>query len=133
MALEGPWHATSIDHFLSQKRQDPKWTLFIMLPDVVTNKDVAKTMQEAARKCKLPGSAALRLHRFKEEEATQVMHLGLYSDERATIDRLHAFIAEKGYRPRESHYEFYMGDPRRSKPEKLKTILRQPVQRAPRK
>jgi hypothetical protein len=55
------------------------------------------------------------------------MHVGPYSEERPTIERLHAFIAAQGLRPRGAHHEIYLGDPRRADPARLKTVLRQPV------
>jgi hypothetical protein len=57
-----------------------------------------------------------------------VLHVGPYADEGLSIVRLHAGIAAAGYRPRGRHHEIYLGDPRRSAPEKLRTILRQPVE-----
>jgi hypothetical protein len=56
------------------------------------------------------------------------MHIGPYSEERPTIERLHAFIAAQGLRTRGAHHEIYLGDPRRGDPAKLKTVLRQPVE-----
>jgi len=130
MALEGLWHADSMDHFLAQKRENWTWTLFIVLPDVVTRKDVTMAVGNVKKKAKFPRLPEVRFEKFKEGKAAQVMHVGPYSTERETIDRLHAFVEEQGYRPRGAHHEIYLGDPRRSKPEKLKTILRQPVERA---
>ena len=129
MALEGLWHADSMDHFLAQKRESWKWTLFIVLPDVITKKDVAKAVADVKKKAKFPRFPEVRFERFREGKCAQVMHVGPYSTERETIDRLHAFARDQGYRLRGSHHEIYLGDPRRSKPEKLKTILRQPVER----
>ncbi len=130
MALEGLWHADSMDHFLSQERKDWTWTLFIVLPDVVTRKDVQSAIVDVKKKAKFPRFPAVRFERFAEGTCAQVLHVGPYSTERETIDRLHAFLAERGYRPRGSHHEIYLGDPRRAKPENLKTILRQPVRKA---
>jgi hypothetical protein len=56
------------------------------------------------------------------------MYVGPYSEERPTIEKLHAFIAANGLRRRGHHHEIYLGDPRRAAPEKLKTIIRQPVE-----
>jgi len=70
----------------------------------------------------------LRLERWREGRCAQVMHIGPYSEERPTIDGLHAFIAAQGLRLRGSHHEIYLGDPRRADPAKLKTVLRQPVE-----
>ena len=55
------------------------------------------------------------------------MHVGPYATEPPTIERLHAFIAEQGLQRRGKHHEIYLSDPRRSAPEKMKTIIRQPV------
>ena len=69
----------------------------------------------------------LRIEALAEGRVAQVLHLGPYATERATIERLHGAIGEAGLRPRGRHHEIYLGDPRRSAPERLRTILRQPV------
>jgi hypothetical protein len=74
--------------------------------------------------------ADLRTERFEEGQVAQILHLGPYADERPTIERLHSAIAAAGLRPRGRHHELYLGDPRRSKPERLRTLIRQPVERA---
>ncbi len=70
----------------------------------------------------------LRFERWSEGRCAQIMHVGPYADERPTIERLSAFIAEQGLTPRGAHHEIYLGDPRRTDPTKLKTVLRQPVE-----
>jgi hypothetical protein len=60
------------------------------------------------------------------------MHVGPYATERPTIERLHRFVEEQGYQLRGKHHEIYLGDPRRSTPEKLRTIIRHPVEKAKR-
>jgi hypothetical protein len=70
----------------------------------------------------------LRFERWREGRCAQVMHIGPYSEERPTIEGLHAFIAGQGLRMRGAHHEIYLGDPRRADPAKLKTVLRQPVE-----
>ena len=70
----------------------------------------------------------LRFETFHEGLSMQIMHFGPYSDESATIARMHAFASEHDYRLRGKHHEIYLGDPRRSDPAKLKTVLRQPVE-----
>ena len=72
----------------------------------------------------------LRLERFREGPSAQVMHIGPYADEPATVERLHAFVTAEGYRLRGHHHEIYLGDPRRSAPEKLRTVLRHPIEPA---
>jgi hypothetical protein len=67
------------------------------------------------------------LQKFAEGKAAQILHIGPYSAERETIERLHRFVEEQGFRLRGRHHEIYLGDPRRSAAEKLKTIIRHPV------
>lgn len=71
----------------------------------------------------------VKLERFHEGLCAQVMHVGPYSEEGPTIQLLHDYITEQGYRMRGDHHEIYMSDPRRSKPEKLKTIIRHPIEK----
>jgi hypothetical protein len=71
-----------------------------------------------------------RLERFSEGLSAQIMHVGPYSAEKPTIEKLHSFITKNGYLLRGKHHEMYLGDPRRSAPEKLRTVVRQPVAKA---
>ena len=130
MALEGLWCADDPSAFMSGKRDDWKWTIFIVLPDVVSAKDVADAVAAVKKKAKFPRFPEVRFEKFAEGKAAQVMHIGPYAAEGPTVERLHQFIAAQGYNLRGSHHEVYFGDPRRSAPEKLKTILRQPVEPA---
>jgi hypothetical protein len=130
MALEGLWCADDPSVFTSGRRDEWKWTLFIVLPDVVTGKDVAAAVAAVKKKAKFPRFPEIRFERFAEGRAAQIMHIGPYAAEGPTIERLHRFVEEQGYRLRGWHHEIYLGDPRRSAPEKLRTILRHPVERA---
>jgi effector-binding domain-containing protein len=76
---------------------------------------------------KAPQAAAARIITLKEGRAVQVMHVGPYDAETATIERLEAFARESGFELSGKHHEIYLGDPRRAAPEKLRTILRHPV------
>jgi hypothetical protein len=131
MALEGLWWADGAcpgEAFIKDLRDQWKWTLLILQPDFIGQTDVEAAREELRAKGK--GSAALdrtRLESFEEGPCVQVMHIGPYATEAGTIERLHAFAREKGYALRGKHHEIYLGDPRRSAPEKLKTILRHPV------
>ena len=64
---------------------------------------------------------------IQEGTCIQIMHIGPYSEEMATVDKMDAFAREKGYKLHGKHHEIYIGDPMRAQPEKLKTILRHPV------
>ena len=71
----------------------------------------------------------VRLCRFNERLSAQIMHTGPYSEETSTITRLHQWVEENGYKLRGEHHEIYMNDPRRTRPERLKTIIRHPVKK----
>lgn len=130
MALEGLWCADNVADFLNDKRENWKWTIFITLPDAVTKKDVAQAVDAVKKKGKFPRLPEVRFEKFHEGKAAQIMHIGPYAAEGPTIERLHRFVEEQGYRLRGKHHEIYLGDPRRSAPEKLKTIIRHPVEKA---
>ena len=84
----------------------------------------------SGRKKDLPGLARLEYIRWAEGRCAQLLHIGPYAAEAPSIASLHEAIAEAGYRPRGRHHEIYLGDPRRSAPEKLRTIIRHPVEPA---
>jgi len=130
MALEGLWCADDPTDFLNGKRDNWKWTVFITLPDVVTKKDVGEAVAAVKKKAKFPRFPEVRFEKFAEGRAVQVMHVGPYAAEGPTIARLHQFVEEQGYKLRGKHHEIYLSDPRRSAPEKLRTIIRHPVEKA---
>ncbi len=105
-----------------------QWTAMIPQPGELTEEDVDRFVAEARRKREVPGLDRLRVERWREGPCAQVMHVGPYAAEPPTIARLHAFIGEQGYRSRGRHHEIYLGDPRRSAPERLRTIIRQPIE-----
>lgn len=127
MPLEGLWRAKSFDAFIKGEKSKWEWTMMIMQPEIVGQQHVAAAVEAAAKKKDLPSAPLLRLERFEEGRAAQVMYTGPYSDEGPTIENLHEYIAEQGLQLRGQHHEIYLGDPRRAKPEKLRTIIRQPV------
>jgi hypothetical protein len=129
MGFEGLWSAGDPSVFMNDKRDEWKWTALMVLPDVVTKKDVAAAVEAAKKKAKFPRFPEVRFEKFAEGKVAQIMHIGPYSAEGPTVERLHRFIEEEGYRLRGRHHEIYFGDPRRSAPEKLKTILRHPVEK----
>jgi hypothetical protein len=129
MPLEGLWWAEDMNAFANADREAWIWTAMIMQPDFVTQEDFESARAEVERK--KGSSAALavaRLERFEEGRSAQIMHIGPYSAEGPTITKLHDFIEEQGGWLRGKHHEIYLGDPRRSAPEKLKTVIRQPFE-----
>jgi hypothetical protein len=116
--------------FDAQDKSKWDWTLMIMVPDVVTSELFERMRAEAQRKKGLPMLAKVRLETYHEGLSVQILYLGAYADEGPTITAMHQFSAEQGYVLNGKHHEIYLGDPRRSAPEKLKTVIRQPVKKA---
>ena len=127
MPLEGLWWSPTDPTFAGGRKSDWCWTAMILQPDVVTAEMVTGAIETAQRKRVLAAAPRLRLERFHEGRAAQVMHVGPYSAEAPTITKLHEFIAQQGLALAGKHHEIYLGDPRRAAPEKLRTIIRQPV------
>ena len=131
--LEGLWWADTERPRLDELQADRdawNWTMMIALPDAVTAAEVAAAAEAAARRRPRPAAARVRLERFAEGLAAQIMHVGPYADEAPTLAALHAFVEEQGFALRGRHHEIYLGDPRRTAPERLKTVLRHPVVQA---
>jgi hypothetical protein len=105
-----------------------RWTLMIGLPDEATDAEIEGHLTTARDTLDPALAPTLRVERFEDGPSAQVMHVGPYTDERPTIELLHAGIEEAGLRPRGRHHEIYLSDPRRSAPERLRTILRHPVE-----
>lgn len=127
MPLQGLWWAEDMDVFVLDKRDDWLWTLMILQPDEVTKDVFEEACQEVLDKKGLEAVGQIRLETYHEGPSAQVMHIGPYADEAPTIACLHEFIHDSGRSPRGKHHEIYLGDPRHTAPERLKTILRQPV------
>ena len=104
-----------------------RWQAPIMQPDPIDAELIAAATAEAGGKKDLPGLARLEYIRWAEGQCAQLLHIGPYASEAPSIAALQEAIAEAGYRLRGRHHEIYLGDPRRSAPEKLRTIIRHPV------
>jgi hypothetical protein len=127
MPLEGLWWTADMAAFTTEDKSAWDWTLMIVLPEQATEDVVAAARRRAADRKGLDAVGRVRLERWTEGPAAQVLHVGPYSDEAPTVAALHAFIAQQGCALSGKHHEIYLGDPRRAAPEKLRTIVRQPV------
>lgn len=125
MALEALWWTES-GELDPQKREPWHYTAMILQPDHITAAMFAEALQELKKKPN-PILDELRLERFEEGLCIQIMHIGPYAEEPRSLARMRAFAEEHGLAYRGKHHEIYIGDPRRAKPERLKTVLRQPV------
>lgn len=127
MPLEGLWWMRDGAPYSSTAREDWAWTMLIRQPDDLATEQFDAAREQVARKKGLANLAALRIEERHEGAAAQTLHLGPYADEAPTIALLHGFIAAQGRTLRGKHHEIYLSDPRRVVPERLKTILRQPI------
>ena len=125
--LEGLWWAPDLRVFEAADRAAWEWTMMIRQPGTVTADLVQRVTAEVGAQKPLPALDLVRFAPFTEGRAAQVLHVGPYAAEGPTIAALHAFVAAQGLRLAGKHHEIYLGDPRRSAPERLRTIIRQPV------
>ncbi len=130
MPLSGLFHADDPSVFLEGRKDEWSWTVMIPVPPLVTAAAMKKGKAElVARKGPVPALDLVSRRVFKEGLCAQILHRGPYSAEKPTILMLHQFIREKGLEFGGSHHEIYVSDPNRSAPQKMKTIIRQPVQK----
>lgn len=131
MPLEGLWWTPDMADFSVSDKGAWSWTALIVQPDVVDTDRLEQARAAVTRKKKVASLAEVRLERWTEGPCAQVLHVGPYAAEGPTIAGLHRFIADEGFQPSGKHHEIYLGDPRRSAPEKLRTLIRQPVEQVP--
>lgn len=105
------------------------WRLMMMVPFVIPSEFIEATRAEVAAKKDPPHLSDVRIEDYAEGTSVQIMHVGPYDQETPTIERMLTFAAEQGYRVAGKHHEIYIGDPNRSAPEKLRTVVRYPVAR----
>lgn len=132
--LEGLWWADDHDDFHNGRRERWLWQMMIAAPSWVNAKALseirAQVLRKKAREVDLC-AAVERVHLITLDEGTcvQALHVGPYRDEAPLIARMHAHAAEQGFELTGKHHEIYLSDPRRVAPEKLKTVLRQPLRK----
>lgn len=134
--LEGFWwqekNGQVVAGFDYADKSSFNWFSVIRLPDFVTQKDFDWAKETATSKKGLDCSNA-ELFTLEEGECVQIMHVGSYDDEPATVEKMHDFVLANGYvldfSETRLHHEIYLSDPRKTAPEKLKTIIRHPVRK----
>ncbi len=128
--LEGLWWAEDMATFLTREKSEWDWTMMIMTPEWISAEIFNEAVNQV-RKAKNPASLdQVRLERYQEGLSVQIMHIGSYDDEGPVLDQMHSdFIPNNGLAENGKHHEIYLSDPRRVAPEKMKTVLRQPVNR----
>jgi len=129
--LEALWTADDPTAFVSRDKTSWQWTALINQPDWITGDDVAAALETAAAKRPNPALSLTRLITLDEGRSIQILHVGSYDDEGPTLARLHdEFMPQNGLTFAGLHHEIYLNDARRTAPEKLRTVLRQPVRAA---
>jgi hypothetical protein len=124
--LEGLWWCEDMSLFSTEKKDFWKWTLMIIQPEYVGVNEFELAIKELKQK-KNYSLPSIRLEKLEEGLSAQIMHIGPFATEYTTIKTLHDFIKQKDYKLRDKHHEIYLSDPRKCKPEKMKTIIRQPI------
>jgi hypothetical protein len=132
MPLEGLWWVHNMEDFSIEDKGNWKWTAMIRQPNFISKSIIKEAIKEVKEKKNPAALSKIRYETLEEGLSAQIMHIGPYSEEGPTVENLHNFIHEKGYefdgsKPGEKHHEIYLSDMRRTKPERLKTIIRQPM------
>ena len=131
VTLEGLWWWDEPEKpFEEVPREEWNWKSMIRQPDFIMPEIVEEAKAKARAKKGLKEIDRVVLEEFHEGLSAQIMHIGPFSEEGETIAKLHKFIEEKGYKMRGYHHEIYMSDIRRTAPERWKTIIRQPIEKA---
>jgi len=130
--LEGLWWAEDMQTFTTKLDKSAwDWTMMIMQPQWITEGFFEQARAVVQKQKSLPALARLRLESYHEDLSVQIMHIGSYDDEGPTLLRMHReFIPHNGFEMVGKHHEIYLSDPRKIAPDKLKTVLRQPVSQA---
>ncbi|MCA9912180.1 MAG: GyrI-like domain-containing protein [Anaerolineae bacterium] len=135
MPLEGLWwwedmqaHA-EVTSLTSRDKADFLWTMMILQPGHITAEMVEEARTTVRKKKNPPCLDAIRFETYHEGHAVQILHIGSYAEEAPTVQRLHDFIAEQGYKLTGKHHEIYLSNPDRVEPARLKTIIRQPMRK----
>ena len=126
--LEGLWWAGANKHdFMSVPKDRWKWKLLIRVPEFISADDLSSAKAALREKGKPPEFEQVRLETIDEGPCVQMLHVGPYADEPASLAAMAAFAEEEGVAFHGLHHEIYLSDPRRVPPERVRTILRHPV------
>ena len=127
MPLEGLWWVDDMTKFSADKKDEWKWRALIMQPKYVTAEDFKTAIEQVKKKKNPIALPKLLFENFKEGPSAQIMYIGPFSAEGPAIQRIHAYIQNNQHILSGKHHEIYLNNPATTAPEKLKTILRQPM------
>lgn len=123
MPLEGLWWA---EHGRNSRREDWQWTMMIMQPVLITGEQFTRVLQQVKSQKTLPALDNIRMESLHEGKAIQIVHIGPFATEEQTLAHMEHYFATHEYAARGKHHEIYLSDPRRTAPEKMRTVLRHP-------
>ncbi len=126
MPFESLWWADDMAAFATGDKSEWKWTAMIMQPSFVTATIVTAAIADVKKKKTPPAIAKLRFEPLSEGICAQTLHIGPFSEEGPTIEKVHEFIRGRGTLVGK-HHEIYLSDIRKAAPAKWKTIVRQPL------
>ncbi|MBL0313569.1 MAG: GyrI-like domain-containing protein [Holophagaceae bacterium] len=126
MPLEGLWWADDMSKFSTSDKSSWKWTMIILQPSFATQAIIASAMADVKKKKNPRALSKLRLEALSEGRCAQILHVGPFSEEGPTIEKLHQFIDSMSRRTGK-HHEIYLSDIRKADPSNWKTIIRQPM------
>jgi len=127
MPLEGLWWADDPRVFHQADKSSWKWTAMILQPEFISQAQVDRAFDDVRKKKSPAALDRVRFETLEEGPSVQILYTGPFSEEGPTIERMHSRIHALGRELHGKHHEIYLSDPRRTAPEKLKTILRQPM------
>jgi hypothetical protein len=125
--LEALWWVDRPGHWQDVDRGDWHWKVLMAVPESVDAQLMKLTRDSLVNRRRLDDAADVHLEILDEGTCVEAMHVGPYATEGETIQLMHAFMVESRYQRAGPHHEIYLSDPRRTAPERIRTILRQPV------
>jgi hypothetical protein len=126
--LEGQWWASDGSDFRTREPKEWQWKLLIRVPEFITQAEVDNAVQSVMKKGKTALATEIKLEDLSEGRCVQMLHTGPYAQEKTAVDKMHEAAAQSGFHLRGPHHEIYLSDPNRVAPERLRTILRYPVE-----
>jgi hypothetical protein len=127
MPLEGLWWVEDMTKFSPDRKDEWKWTAMIMQPKYISTEDFSLAVDQVKKKKNPPALLKVRFENFEDGPAAQIMYIGPFLAEGPAITKIHAYIQNSGHSLSGKHHEIYLSNPATTAPEKLKTILRQPM------
>ena len=127
LPLEGLWWADDMSSFVDDRREHWQWTLMIMQPELVTEQMVQEANAQVLKKKDPVSLPLVRFESFQEGKVAQILHVGPFSEEGPSVEKVHDFIEQSGSQRRGKHHEIYLSDIRRAAADNWKTIIRQPM------